>query len=149
MAWVKLVHLAAVILWFGSAAADIVLEFTLKGEKERRAQLALIRLHSRIDQAMESPAIILTILTGIVLIMFGGRWEPLVAAKILCGMIAAGANLYCVKVVMDREAWAVSAPPDVDLLQSPEGRSLGLRIFATGSGIPFAAAALIIASVYL
>ena len=150
MAWVKFVHVAAVILWFGSAAADVILELVLKKTDSRDGQLALIGLHAKIDQLLEAPAIVLALFTGILLLFFGGtQWPGALVVKILCALAAAAANLYCVKVVVERDRWARAAAPDVSLLQSPEGKRLGLRIFATGSGIPFAVVALAIAVVYL
>lgn len=150
MLWVKFVHVAAVILWFGAAAGDAVLEMVLKRTSARDGQLALIGLHAKIDQILEAPAIVLTLFTGILLLFFGGtQWPGALVVKILCALAAAGANLYCVKVVVERERWARAAAPDLRLAEHPIGRSLERRIFATGTGIPFAVAALAIAVVYL
>ncbi|MBI2890317.1 MAG: hypothetical protein HYY13_05975 [Nitrospirae bacterium] len=144
MTWLRFFHVAFVILWFGSAAADVVLEAVLLRTPDRAGRLTLMRLHAVVDQVLEAPAVVLTLITGVLLLLYAPAWPPILTTKILVAVVPAAANLFCVKVVLDRDRWARRTAPEVDLLKDPAGRRYAWKITATGAGIPFAIAALAI-----
>ena len=138
------VHLASLILWFGSAAVDGLLELLLRRKRTRDGQLALYRLHRRIDLTIEAPFALLAVGTGLAMALQRGVWTPALHAKMACAAVALLANLWCAVLVVRRDAWASTttgpAPGQTDV-----GRRFERGIFATGLAMPFGVAAFVLA----
>jgi hypothetical protein len=148
MIGIKFLHVTAMILWFGSAAADSILELVLQKTPSREGQLTLIRLHAIIDQTLETPGFLVTLLTGFFLLMKYPNPSGLLYVKIGCGLAAAGANLFCVKKVLDRDRWAKATSHEIPPLQLERGQALTHDVYLSMLGVPFAFVALYIAVVY-
>ena len=107
MKFLYFIHLSSVILWFGSAATDIILELTLWKAKSAEAQKAYVLLHAKIDLFLELPAMLCAVFSGALLLWSSGYWDIAVwpqwlGWKVLCGLIAAISNLFCVIFVIIR-----------------------------------------------
>ncbi|MBI4208261.1 MAG: DUF2269 family protein [Deltaproteobacteria bacterium] len=148
MSWIKYLHVLALVLWFGSAAADIILELVLRKTSSREGQLTLIRLHAIIDKTLETPGFLVTLITGFFLLMKYPNPSGPLYVKIGCGLAAAAANLFCVKKVLDRDRWAKSIAKDAWPLQLERGKDLTRDVYLSMLGVPFAFVALYIAVVY-
>ncbi len=148
MTLLRALHLLGLIAWFGTAAADVVLELALQRTKTRDGRRALVRLHRSVDLAVEGPAAILVVVTGVLLLSETGRlhgaWPGWLVAKVACGGAAAVTNLVCAAFVVLR-ARAFDAASGEDPWLSPAVKRWNAAVFATGLGIPFAVAAFWIA----
>jgi len=100
-------------------------------------------------QVVETPFIVLTLLTGFPLLMSYPNPSGILYIKILCGVAAAGANLFCVKKVLDRDHWAKPIPIEADPMGLDQGKAFSRVILSTGAAIPFTFVALYIAVAYL
>jgi uncharacterized membrane protein len=98
------IHIVAVGIWLGCVLTEALFERALLG-KGREQELLLAGLHKRVDLAVEIPAFVIVLITG--LLMFR-RAEPstLLHVKIGFGLLAVTANAYCVWVVFRRLAHA-------------------------------------------
>jgi hypothetical protein len=140
------IHFAGLILWFGTAAADVVLELVLQRTKTRDGQRALVRLHRTVDLVVEAPAAIVVVFSGVGLLHATGRFDGAgiptwLGAKIACGFAAAATNLICAHFVVLRARAFDAVPPGEDAWSTPGVRKWNRAVFATGLGIPFAIAA--------
>ncbi len=148
MTWIRYLHVLAVVLWFGSAAADIILELVLRKTASREGQLTLIHLHAIIDQILETPGFIVTLATGVFLFLSYKNPSGALYLKIACGIAAASANLFCVKKVLDRNRWAKSTSKEALPLELERGKVLTRDIYLSMLGVPFAFITLYIGVVY-
>lgn len=148
MIFLKVLHVAAIAAWFGSAAADVVLEAVLRRTSSPEAQRAFIRLHRAIDLVVEGPGIALAVTTGLAMLWWSGRladlslWPSHVRWMVLCGGVAAAANAACVAFVVRRDRAAASCPAGAAPLADQTVRRWHLAVALTGLGIPFALVAL-------
>ncbi len=143
----RLLHHVAIIAWFGSAAVDVLLELVLSRAPGAERQRALIDLHKLVDLVLEGPGILLTLGSGVGMLWLGGHlapersWPSWLVWMVVCGSLAAAANLICVLFVVAR-ARAASTTGATAPLEEPQVRRWHRRVAATGVGIPFALIAL-------
>jgi len=147
VALVRLVHHLAIIVWFGSAAVDVVLELLLTRTRGAERQRALIELHRWVDLVLEGPGIFLTLGSGVAWLALAGYlapgrpWPAWLLGMVVCGALAALANLVCVGFVVARARVAVTVATTAPL-EEPRVWRWHRRVLATGVGIPFALVAL-------
>ncbi len=138
----RAIHLLGLIAWFGTAAADVVLELSLGRTGTRDGRRALVRLHRRVDLIVEGPAAVVVIVTGVMLLNETGRlagpWPGWLVWKVGCGVLAAATNLVCAAFVVARASAFDAVPASEDPWASPSVRRWHRAILATGFGIPFA-----------
>ena len=143
----RLAHLVGIILWFGSAAVDIVLELTLARTSDAATQRVLMRFHKVVDLLIEGPAVLLTLIAGGGLLGHAGylgfvAWPSWLSHKIAFGAVAAAANLICVVLVVKRARACEGLPKDTDPASSSTVRGYSRAVMITGIGVPFALMAL-------
>ena len=124
-------HLAALGLWAGLVAAEGVVELSARTDEERRFAS---RLHARMDAIVELPLLCAVLLTGAVLVSRAWPLSPLHWVKVIAGLLAVSANLWCVVHVFARQRR--QADP-VELRR--QGRLVRLTAVV---GLPFAGVAL-------
>ncbi|MDT8991482.1 hypothetical protein RQP54_11480 [Curvibacter sp. APW13] len=101
---VLFIHLCLVGVWLGCVLTEALFERALLGQG-RAQELLLARLHKKVDVVVEIPAFLGVLLTGALM----AAQVPMTAVlqwKIVFGLIAIGANLYCVRLVWARLALA-------------------------------------------
>ncbi len=124
-------HLVALGLWGGLVAGEAVVELKSRSDDECRHAA---KLHYWMDLIVELPLLAAVLLTGAVLAVHAWPLSTLHWAKIGTGVVAVGANLWCVAHVVTR----YRRREDVEAL-----RRHGQWVRATASvGVPFAAVAL-------
>jgi hypothetical protein len=132
-----LAHLVSLGLWGGLVAGEIVVELVSRSDDERRHAA---KLHYWMDLLVELPLLAAVVLTGVVLVAHAWPLSTVHWVKIGGGLIAVGANLWCVAHVIARYRRA----NDAQAL-----RAHGRRIIAAAFvGVPFAAVALYLGLVY-
>jgi hypothetical protein len=141
-------HIVGLIAWLGSAAADIILELVLTRTQNADAQRAYISLHRWVDVSVEGPGILLAVVGGVGtlaqtgLLESGVSWPAWLWWKVVCGSIAAAANLVCVVFVLAR--WRACSRADGDLppLANARVRFWNRCVLSTGAAVPAALVAL-------
>jgi hypothetical protein len=99
MNW-PLLHACVVTFWLGILGAEVVIE---RSRTESRAHgFSVARNHYWIDLLLELPAATLVLVTGFLLLR-SVPLTPMLAAKVAAGVIAVGANVYCVFPVVQRK----------------------------------------------
>lgn len=99
-----LLHLAFAGIWLGCILTETLFERALLG-KGREQELILAALHKRVDILVEIPAFLAVLVTG-ALMFLSTDASPLLAAKIVIGLLAIGTNIYCVRLVFRRASAA-------------------------------------------
>lgn len=135
-------HLVFVGLWLGCVLTEVLFERALLG-KGPEQELLLAELHKRVDLAVEIPAFVLVLVTGGLMLQSVPPSATL-HLKIGFGMIAILANLYCVRLVLMRHAYAKAgnraAFARADHLQHKVGAIVLLGILAAlGTGLSLSA----------
>lgn len=98
------IHLACAGIWLGCVLTEALFERALLG-KGREQELILVELHKRVDLFVEIPAFVGVLISGAW--MFAGtEVSPAIAFKIVAGLLAIAANVYCVWLVFRRAAVA-------------------------------------------
>lgn len=101
-------HVLATTLWFGAAASEVVLELVLWRTTSAAKQRAYIELHRIVDVVLEGPALILTVITGFLLLWKRGYlvgtsiWPSWLEDKLICALIVVTLNLACIAFVLIR-----------------------------------------------
>ena len=103
---VLLIHLVFIGIWLGCLLTEALFERALLGQGPYQERI-LVGLHKRVDVWIEIPAFIGVLISGAVL-LGEAVWSPVLLLKIMCGLIAMAANVYCVGLVF-RRAQAVDA----------------------------------------
>lgn len=98
-------HLIFAAVWLGCILTEALFERALLAE-DRAAHLALARLHVRVDNFIELPAILVVLGTGLVL--FTQAWPRTASFFVMAiaGAAAIGLNLFCVWLVYRRRSAA-------------------------------------------
>jgi hypothetical protein len=99
MSGLHLSHLAALFLWGGVLAAEAVLEILPARHPELRPAAA--RFHFWTDLLIEVPLLAVIAGTGAALLV-GRELDAALALKVGCGLVAVGANVVCVPIVVRR-----------------------------------------------
>src|SRR5262245_28065874 len=111
MPLLPLVHVLAVGFWLGIVAVETVLERS-RGESRPRGY-AVARYHELIDRYCEIPIVVVVLGTGLAM-LDPARLSGWYLVKVVCGVIAVGANMVCVvPVVLRRRAADADRLPDV------------------------------------
>ena len=100
-------HLACAGIWLGCVITEALFERALLG-KGRTQELILVALHKRVDLFVEIPAFVGVLLTGL-LMLSAATPDLLLTTKIGFGVLAMGANVYCVWLVFRRADAALAA----------------------------------------
>ncbi len=93
-------HVIVLGLWGGCVLVEILLE--LKALKNQELHKAIPQLHYAIDIYIETPLLILVLLTGI-LLFDSQKANPSYLIKVACGLIAVTANFVCILFVVLRK----------------------------------------------
>ncbi len=146
--WLIFAHLIFVIVWLGSASAEIVVETMLAFEKRAERQRLFIELHGWMDRILEGPGLLGTLVTGWYLLDAWGGLAGIASSeasawlrlKLLCAAAVIAANgVAIVAVEGRRRALAtVSGAP----LDDPRIRFWQRVLFSSFLAIPFAVGAL-------
>jgi hypothetical protein len=131
-----LAHLAALCLWGGCVLAEGVVELVPKNDAEREHAA---RVHFWIDVLIELPLIAAVLTTGAVLMSRSWPPSPLLAVKVIAGLVALGLNIFCAVMVVLRYVRRID-PVAV-------GR-YAARVRWSGVGVPFALVAAYIGLAY-
>jgi hypothetical protein len=126
-----LAHLAALASWGGLVAAEGVVELAPRTDDERRYAA---KLHYWMDLVIELPLLGAVLLTGATLAARAWPLSLVGWVKIGAGLVAIGANLWCVTHVVARHRQGRDAEP-----LHRHGRAVRI---AASVGLPFAAVAL-------
>ncbi len=104
-----LVHLLFVGIWLGCVLTEALFERALLGQGPAQ-ELLLAKLHQKVDLWVEIPAFTLVLLSGAALLSSAGARQVdwAFGAKLFFGLLALGANAYCVRLVWRRAAHAAA-----------------------------------------
>lgn len=102
MTTLQWVHVFAVAFWLGCVFTEIVIEQI--GLRRVELRPAVPHIHFYVDRFVELPALALVLCSGLLLLdtaRFSSDW--VYATKVLCGLAAAGANIYSAYPVIMRK----------------------------------------------
>jgi hypothetical protein len=97
---VLLVHLVFVGVWLGCVLTEALFERALLGQGREQERI-LVGLHKRVDLWIEIPAFAGVLISG-GLLLSQATWNATLQAKIVLGLVAIAANIYCVGLVFRR-----------------------------------------------
>lgn len=103
---VLLVHLVFVGVWLGCVLTEALFERALLGQGRAQERI-LVGLHKRVDVWIEIPAFVGVLISGS-LLLSQAAWSATLQAKIVFGLGAIAANIYCVGLVFRRAQAAES-----------------------------------------
>ena len=95
-----LVHLLFVGVWLGCVLTEALFERALLGQGREQERI-LVGLHKRVDVWIEIPAFVGVLISGGFLLS-QAAWSSTLQAKIMLGLVAIAANIYCVRLVFRR-----------------------------------------------
>lgn len=99
-----ILHLSFVGIWLGCVLTEALFERAFLGSGRENEKI-LASLHKRVDLFVEIPAFIGVLVTGFM--MFNSEaLTTLLIVKIILGLIAIIANVYCVHLVFQRVTFA-------------------------------------------
>lgn len=107
---VLLVHLLFVGVWLGCVLTEALFERALLGQGRAQERI-LVGLHKRVDVWIEIPAFVGVLISGGFLLS-QSAWSSTLQIKIMLGLVAIAANIYCVRLVfrrakaVDSDDWA-------------------------------------------
>ncbi len=128
----RLLHLLLLGAWAGLLLAEGVVEGLARGEEG--GLRAAARIHYWMDLLIEAPLLAGVIATGIVLAVQAPVLTPTHWIKIGAGLVAVGANAYCVVVVVRRYRQR-------DDLAALKRHSRRILLASPAVGLPFGALA--------
>lgn len=105
MSALEFIHVFAVAFWLGCVATEIVIEQI--GLRTAALRPSVPQFHFYIDRFVEIPAFSTVLVTGVLMFeatRFSADW--VYATKILCGLLAVGANIVSVYPVIMRKRMA-------------------------------------------
>jgi hypothetical protein len=91
-----LLHLTSISFWLGVISVEFIFE------RARIGKDAVIRLHKLTDRYVEMPITGIVLLTGM-LLWARSSWALIYLPKVLAGLGAVGANVFCYYCVEQRE----------------------------------------------
>jgi hypothetical protein len=144
----RFIHFAGIIIWFGSAAVDVLLEGVLRRTRSAEAQRTLIRFHQLVDLALEGPGALVVLGSGAALLSREGFWDAAAVWpawlkwKVACGLVAAFCNLLSVGFVIARHRASLALPTSEAPSSSAAVRRWTIAVTLTGLAVPFALVAL-------
>lgn len=102
MTSLQFIHVFAVAYWLGCVATEVVVEQV--GLRRAALRPAVPQFHFYVDRFVEIPAFTLVLITGVMLFdagRFAGDW--VYATKVICGLLAVGANIFSIYPVIMRK----------------------------------------------
>ncbi len=105
-AWLVYLHVAFAALWLGCILTEAIFERTLLADGVDR-HLLLARLHCRVDEIVELPAMLGVAATGIAMLARLDSVDSLLAWKIAFGVVALATNIWCYVLVLRRRERAI------------------------------------------
>ena len=105
MTTLQFIHVFAVAYWLGCVATEIVVEQV--GLRRAALRPAVPQFHFYVDRFVEIPAFSIVLLTGVLMFdasRFFTDW--VYATKIICGLLAVGANVFSIYPVIMRKRMA-------------------------------------------
>lgn len=96
-------HLLFAGLWLGCVLTEALFERAILASGPLNAGL-LAQLHKRVDLFVEIPAFAGVLVTGAWMAVSRDSWPALLQVKIAAGLLAVAANVWCVVLVLRREA---------------------------------------------
>ncbi|MBI3556540.1 MAG: DUF2269 family protein [Deltaproteobacteria bacterium] len=148
MQWLRFLHVLFIVVWLGTATGELVLEVVLWRTASAARQRAYIDLHRIIDLVLEGPALLLSVITGILLLWRGGylddthKWPSWFEDKLICATCVVVANLVCIGFVLLRAKNADNVPGNTAPLSQPGVQRWHYAVTSTFIGVPFALMAL-------
>lgn len=97
--WLAL-HLLSVGVWIGCILVEVLFEHAIPKDGDLARIVA--RLHAKVDLAVEVPAFLATLLTGMALLRRTDLDGPMLA-KVAAGVLAVAINAVCVRLVLRRD----------------------------------------------
>lgn len=105
MTTLQFIHVFAVAFWLGCVATEIVIEQT--GLRTPALRPSVPQFHFYVDRFVEIPAFTTVLITGVMMFevsRFTSDW--IYATKIICGLLAVGANIVSIHPVIMRKRMA-------------------------------------------
>lgn len=102
MSSLQFIHVFAVAFWLGCVAVEVVVEQV--GLRRAELRPAVPQFHFYVDRFIEIPAFTTVLITGVLLFessRFTTDW--VYATKLVCGLLAVGANIYSIYPVIMRK----------------------------------------------
>ncbi len=96
-----LAHLLALGIWLGCILTEAAFEHTLP--RDEAFERAVARLHVLVDIWIETPAFVVVLVTG-TLMLADAPWDGALRAKVALGLAAVAINVWCVWLVFRRRA---------------------------------------------
>lgn len=121
-------HLLALAAW---GALVVVEGFVELGARDDAALRRAARTHYLLDVWIELPLLAAVLATGVALAIRVPSWTALHSVKVAAGLVAIGANLYCVAIVLRRHATR-------DRVEALRRDSLRIRVVSPALGVPAA-----------
>ena len=112
-------HLVLVSVWLGCVVVEAIYEHSI--EPDATMRIFVSRLHWTTDKSVEVPAFTGVLLTGAIMAT-QVPMTPLLALKILCGVIAIVFNAICVILVMKRLRYADAENFDVQAWEAVDAK---------------------------
>lgn len=126
-----LTHLLALGIWLGCILTEAAFEHTLP--RDEMFERAVARLHVLVDVWIETPAFIVVLVSGVLMLADAPR-DVAFGIKVALGLAAVAINVWCVWLVFRRRALFMrgerAAALAVDNLQHKAGGVLLAVIFA-------------------
>jgi hypothetical protein len=101
--WLAL-HLLSIGIWIGCILVEVLFEHAIPKQGDLARTVA--GLHAKVDLAVEVPAFLATLLTGLVLLGGVEIDGPMLLAKVAAGTLAVAINAWCVWLVLQRHRYA-------------------------------------------
>ncbi len=111
-----LAHFAALLIWAGMVLVELGIE--VAALKDETLRPAVAKLHHLVDLYVEGPALLAVVVTGTFLLLrvaAAGGADLALGLKIGLGLGAVGANVFCVRIVIQRGDLATAGAPIAEL----------------------------------
>lgn len=135
----QFIHLFAIGIWAGCVMVEVLLELVPKRSDQDALNVA--RYHFYIDMFIEIPLLLIILATGIYLLQ-PGHLTGLFLLKVVLGLTAIGANMYCAVIVILRHQAGLRG-------NITRVNALTRSVFASVAALPAGVAALLIGLHYM